>query len=671
MPPGSAPANPGRPVPVLKDPGADLPRLGQGKAAAITPQTASDSPAAAVRLAAAPDPASRALPWRAPAGAFGRTATDAARAELERLRAALERAEEALVRERRAGEWRCAMLRAELLDAQAKLDQAGRPPLPIADPIAPPAALAVAEAELPARSLLAEAPIPAPDHRLELAEALLASRSWRYTKPLRAVARLLRGTWIADRGAPPAGQAKDIQGWIDTLQRSRSWRCTAPLRRVRTLLVPGAAAHPLSPPPVPEPAPAGAVPELPPPAPSPLQPSPLQPSSPQPSSPQPSPPEMPAAPLHGILVVADTLPLFDRSSGGLRLQTLIELLAANGAAVTFGCLADRALHDDHLLPGGGRHRYEAALTAGGVGRLLYGITEIRAALAAPGGALETAFVAFPEVARQLISAVRAQAPGARILYDMVDFHALRLERQAALHDDPAQQAEAQRIRRIELANIEAADLTLAITEDERRAVLAALPQARVAVLPNVFRLPPGEMPGPRGRAGLLFVGGFWHAPNGDAVLWFAREVWPLVRAAVPEARLCIAGNAPTEAVLALAGRDGIEVPGYVEDLGPLYARSRLAVAPLRFGAGMKGKVGQSMAQGLPVVATTIGAEGMDLRDGVDLLVADTAPGFAAAVLRVLGDDALWSRLQANGRAAIARQASVEVVDRRLRAFVDG
>jgi glycosyltransferase involved in cell wall biosynthesis len=178
-------------------------------------------------------------------------------------------------------------------------------------------------------------------------------------------------------------------------------------------------------------------------------------------------------------------------------------------------------------------------------------------------------------------------------------------------------------------------------------------------------VPAGPPPGPEGRAGLLFVGGFWHVPNGDAVLWFVEHVWPRIQAQAPDVVFRIAGSDPTPEVLALGGRPGIEVLGYQPDLTAHFNTARVFVAPIRFGAGMKGKVGQSLVNGLPAVATPIGAEGMSLVADEHLLVADMAEDFAEAVLSLLQDDALWRRLQAQGRALIQATLSKPVVARRL------
>jgi glycosyltransferase involved in cell wall biosynthesis len=366
-----------------------------------------------------------------------------------------------------------------------------------------------------------------------------------------------------------------------------------------------------------------------------------------------------------VLVVAPHLPLFDRQSGGLRLKTLIGMIAELGWTVTFCTSSPADWGPEFLANPQGRTIYEDALRAAGVTRFIYGIDGIRAFLIEAGGRMRYAFLSFPAVAGNVTPLIRSHCPWARVIFDTVDLHFLRMQREAALRRDALLAHEAERMRQLELACMRSADVTVAVSEEERRLLLDLVPEAVVETLPNVFQVPAGPPPGVAGRAGLLFVGGFWHVPNGDAVLWFVEHVWPRLRAQAPGLVFRIAGADPTPEVRALARLPGIEVLGYVPDLTPHFDAARVFVAPLRFGAGMKGKVGQSLINGLPVVATAIGAEGMGLVDGEHLLVAEAAESFAHSVLSLLRDDGLWLRLQSQGRLLIEQTLSKAVVARRL------
>ena len=366
-----------------------------------------------------------------------------------------------------------------------------------------------------------------------------------------------------------------------------------------------------------------------------------------------------------VVFVAPHLPLFDRQAGGLRLKTLIGMVAGQGWTVTFCATSPMDWGPAFLSTAKGRAVYEGALRQVGVTRFVYGIDGIRTSLIEAGGRMRYAFVSFPEVASDVMPIIRTHCPWARVIFDTVDLHFLRMQREAELREDPLLRRKAERMRQVELACVRSADVTVAVSDEERRLLLDLVPDVVVETLPCVFKVPASAPPGPAARSGLLFVGGFWHPPNGDAALWFVEHVWPLIHAEAPDVVFRIAGADPTPEVQALGRLPGIEVIGHRPDLAPLFDAARAFVAPIRFGAGMKGKVGQSLIHGLPVVSTSIGAEGMSLVAGEHLLVADAPEDFAEHVLCLLRDDGLWSCLQTNGRALIEATLSETAVARRV------
>jgi glycosyltransferase involved in cell wall biosynthesis len=156
---------------------------------------------------------------------------------------------------------------------------------------------------------------------------------------------------------------------------------------------------------------------------------------------------------------------------------------------------------------------------------------------------------------------------------------------------------------------------------------------RIRLLPNVT-VPRARSRGKRDPV-ILFVGGFQHSPNRDAATWLVKNILPRVRQAVPAVTLRIVGHAPPPEVLALGARTGVDVIGFVPDVGPHLDAAAVSVAPLRYGAGMKGKVTEAMAAGIPVVTTSWGAQGLRAQAGKHLLLADSATDFAGAVIRCL------------------------------------
>lgn len=157
---------------------------------------------------------------------------------------------------------------------------------------------------------------------------------------------------------------------------------------------------------------------------------------------------------------------------------------------------------------------------------------------------------------------------------------------------------------------------------------------------------------------LVFTGSFSYYPNYDAMSWFLSEVLPLIQREVPDVQLTITGN---NAGYALPQVDNVHLTGYVDDVRPYIARSWAAIVPIRYGGGTRLKILEAMALHTPVITTSKGAEGLDLRDGQDLLLADRPEDFAQAVVRVLCEPRLRSKLADAAYAAVRTQYDGKVV----------
>ena len=168
---------------------------------------------------------------------------------------------------------------------------------------------------------------------------------------------------------------------------------------------------------------------------------------------------------------------------------------------------------------------------------------------------------------------------------------------------------------------------------------------------------------------MLFIGSFHHSPNEDAVHYFVKEILPLIRSELPGVQFLVVGSHMPPSILKLASQDVIVV-GYVQDVTPVFDACRLSVAPLRYGAGVKGKVTQSLAWGVPVVATPIAAEGMQMVDGQHLMIASDPVEFARRVIEVYQDEELWTRLSDNGRRHIEAHLGYESIRASLSALLE-
>ena len=220
--------------------------------------------------------------------------------------------------------------------------------------------------------------------------------------------------------------------------------------------------------------------------------------------------------------------------------------------------------------------------------------------------------------------------------------------------------------------IRKADVTLVVSTVEQKLLHELLPESRVMILSNIHEPVDGGKAFAE-REGLVFIGGFQHPPNSDAVLWYAQEILPLVRAQLPGVKTYIVGSKVPATIRALACDDLI-VTGYVPDVTPYLNGCRVSIAPLRYGAGVKGKVNSAMSHGLPVVATSTSVEGMHLKNEEDVLVADDPVAFADAIVRAYRDETLWRRLSAGGVDNIRRHFSRDVARKavkRLMALTNG
>jgi glycosyltransferase involved in cell wall biosynthesis/SAM-dependent methyltransferase len=360
-----------------------------------------------------------------------------------------------------------------------------------------------------------------------------------------------------------------------------------------------------------------------------------------------------------LLYIDWSTPRPDRDAGSLTAYHLLESLIHHGYDVSF-------VPADLEYLGA----YTDALRALGV-RCLHreDIGSLEAHLARSGHEYDFAFICRAPIAADAIPHIRRHAPQAKIILNTCDLHYLRDTREAELSGDPEKIKAAAAAKKWELDILHSCDVSIVLSHVELDIVKRELPNADVRHIPLMIASMAANPPGFDARKDMLFIGSFPHKPNVDAALYFAREVFPLIRAKLPNAIWHVIGNDPPPEVQALAHVPGIRVHGFVKDLEPIFSSVRLSVAPLRYGAGIKGKLGTSMAFGAPAVGTTIAVEGMGLVDGEHVLVADVAQAFADAVVRLHEEKALWERLSAAGYKEMLHEHSVAAVQGRIGALM--
>lgn len=332
-----------------------------------------------------------------------------------------------------------------------------------------------------------------------------------------------------------------------------------------------------------------------------------------------------------ILFIDATTPQPDKDSGSVRLTNLMQCCRDLGYGITF--FADNRDYDG---------KYTRDLQRNGIEVLYHPWLESLSDFFRNRGAeFDYVFVSRHYIATNYISLIKRYCPQAKFIFDTVDLHYLREQRHAELENSLPLKRTAQQTRRAELNVIKAADATVVVSTVEEEVLKTDAPDAKVHVLSNIHHVP-GRDKGFKERRDVYFVGGYQHPPNVDAACWFVNDIWPLIHAELPQVKFHLIGSNAPPAIRALSG-DGVTVHGFVESLDEYLNGCKLAVAPLRYGAGVKGKVNMSMAHGQPVVATPAAVEGMFAEHERELLVAEDAPAFAREVVRLYQDEALWNQ----------------------------
>ncbi len=371
------------------------------------------------------------------------------------------------------------------------------------------------------------------------------------------------------------------------------------------------------------------------------------------------------------LVMSHTLPEFDIEGGSRRIFHLVQFLVEAGWMVSF--MAPWVPHGE---------RYERILRQLGVATYRKGLKELGEGLwrteadrLIATGKLDLALIGFWHVAEDWAPVVRRLSPETRVVVDSVDLHFLRNARRAFLlsHQDPGTGLGlrfGEEMRR-ELNQYHAADAVLTVSDREAVMVNDVLGRENAFAVPDCEEVPTGEVPFGE-RRGAVFLGNMRHPPNGEAVQWLCKRIWPeLDPALLAEHPIRIVGAGVDERLARLsAGRPGIEVVGWVPSPTPYLQRARLSILPLLHGAGTKRKLLQAALAGTPSVSTPVGAEGFGLTHGEDVLVASEPRAFAMEMTRLLTDEGLWTRLAETARRDLAARHSPEGSRRRFFEVID-
>jgi GT2 family glycosyltransferase len=292
-----------------------------------------------------------------------------------------------------------------------------------------------------------------------------------------------------------------------------------------------------------------------------------------------------------------------------------------------------------------------------------------------GKYLNVAFLSRPHIAVNYFNEIRRHS-NCRLVYYGHDLHVKRMNLQNALVPGSFAQKIVDDFRGMEESCWEKSDVILYPSIEEVEHLRGKYPHRIIDVLP-IQSHPDDEIDeaitsnGFSARNGVLFVGGFTHQPNQDAALWFLNDVFPFMEGKIPNPKITIAGNAPTEEIKSRESNQ-VVVTGRVseEELHSLYDEAKVIVAPLRIGAGVKGKVVEALRVGVPIVTTSIGIQGLPGYEAA-IVVADDPAEFAKAVQDLLQDESLWQRRRDAGVKYYRENFSESVVAPKVLALLEG
>ncbi|MGH9928971.1 MAG: glycosyltransferase [Pyrinomonadaceae bacterium] len=343
-----------------------------------------------------------------------------------------------------------------------------------------------------------------------------------------------------------------------------------------------------------------------------------------------------------VVVFDERVPSPDRDAGSLRMFLILKTLAAWSQVIFVPFNRPQGLDYERALWGEGIETADAVDY-----RRLLRNKNVKAAI-----------VSRPSMGSAFIHRIRRVNPQIAIVFDMVDTHFLRFQREHEISGSVAALKEAKRYRKLEKQLAQSSDIVWSASLEDKQ-VMEQVTETRIEVVPTIHELRDcGKSFAD--RQDLLFIGNLAHRPNDDAVLFFMREVYPSVRESMPNVRFDIIGDNPSAAIKAHSS-DDVRVLGYVPDVEPYLRNARVFIAPLRFGAGIKGKVGEAMARGVPVVTTSIGAEGFGLTHGLNVMIGDDPASFAEAIHQLYSQKDLWQRVADQGRLRIEKYFAPKVI----------
>jgi len=358
------------------------------------------------------------------------------------------------------------------------------------------------------------------------------------------------------------------------------------------------------------------------------------------------------------IVITYSIPRPDQSSGERRFVNLLELLAEKHEVDLCVARFGEWLLSKKFRP------YIENLEAIGVNVLPIHTNSVKEALS--NNRYEAGFFEFYWIAEETIDIFRKLQPQAVTIIDSVDLHYAREETQAKVGLIPANKAAETKKR--ELRIYREADITIAVSLNDLQILSEKDNIANVLLVPNIVETI--ERKEISREPVVIFIGAYLWPPNVDAVKWFIKEIWPKVYERNNKAEFLVIGSDPPDEIKEFESKPGVQVLGFVPETKPYLDKAAVSVAPLRYGGGMKGKVNEALAHGIPVVATSIGAQGFEVENGKQMFVEDEPGKFADSVIELLNNPDKQRSMGLAGQKLNESICSPEVVREMINKVMD-
>ncbi|MCL5023586.1 MAG: glycosyltransferase [Nitrospirae bacterium] len=353
-----------------------------------------------------------------------------------------------------------------------------------------------------------------------------------------------------------------------------------------------------------------------------------------------------------ILVIDHYVPTYDKDAGSFFMYSFLRALVSDGYRVVFW--PENLFRNEH---------YSSELQQMGI-EVIYGSHSFDDYMKTHGRFFDCAVITRTHIAIHFVDTVRKCIP--KVIYHAPDFEYLRLKRQFELEGGSPDELEKRKGREFYLfAN---SDVVTTVNADEAEMIKQAVPDKEVVAIHHpIDRITNMKTPFEE-RRDLLFVGSS-HAPNADAMIFYANEIMPLLQKQLPGIKIYVIGGNPDKKLRELKSED-VVLTGFVKDLLPYFEKCRIYCAPLRYGAGVKGKIIEAMSYGLPVVTTPVGAEGLGADNDEHMLIADEKERIVEHILKLYNDKSLWKKLSWNSREYVAARFSQDSFREKVKGLME-